>query len=81
VINIIVTIFVGFFVGVLARFFYPGAVEMGFIWTTILGIAGSVLAGLVVSRGGAGFHRAGFFASIVGGIVLIFLGHVLHIGG
>ncbi len=79
--NIIVAIIVGFVTGVLARFFYPGAVEMGFLWTTILGVAGSVLAGFVVSRGTTGFHRAGFLASIVGGMVLIFLGRLLHIGG
>jgi uncharacterized membrane protein YeaQ/YmgE (transglycosylase-associated protein family) len=80
-INIIVTIVVGFVIGLLARFFYPGAVHMGLLWTTVLGIAGSVLAGLVVSRGSAGFHRAGFFASVVGAMVLILVGHLLHIGG
>jgi uncharacterized membrane protein YeaQ/YmgE (transglycosylase-associated protein family) len=80
-INIIVTIIVGFIVGVLARFFYPGAVEMGFLWTTILGIAGSLLAGLVTHRGQAGLHRGGLIASIIGGMALIFIGHALHIGG
>lgn len=79
--NIIVTIIVGFFVGLLARFFYPGAVDMGFVWTTILGVAGSVLAGLVVSRGASGFNRAGFFASVIGGMALILIGRLLNIGG
>ena len=79
-INILVTIIIGFIVGVLARFFYPGAVEMSFLWTIILGIAGSLLAGLVTHRGQTGFHRAGFIASILGGMVLIFIGHLLHIG-
>ncbi|MEO1969270.1 MAG: GlsB/YeaQ/YmgE family stress response membrane protein [Sphingomonadaceae bacterium] len=79
-INIIVTIIIGFIVGVLARFFYPGAVEMSWLWTIILGIAGSLLAGMVTHRGQAGFHRAGFIASIIGGMVLIFVGRLLHIG-
>lgn len=81
-INIIVTIIVGFIVGVLARFFYPGAVDLGFLMTVLLGIGGSLIAGLVTSSrrpGGinGGFHQAGFFASLIGAIILIFLGRLL----
>lgn len=79
-INLIVAAIVGIIVGALARFFYPGAVEMGLLWTMVLGIAGSLLAGFVTTRGQAGFHRAGFLASVVGAMVLIFLGRVLHLG-
>lgn len=79
-INFIVTVIVGFFVGVLSRFFYPGPVPMNWLWTIVLGVAGSVLAGLLVSRGRAGFHRAGFFASVIGGIALIFIGRLLDVG-
>lgn len=79
-INIIVSAIVGLIVGYLARFFYPGAVPMSMLWTMILGIAGSLLAGFVTSRGAAGFHRAGLLASILGAIVLIFVGRMLHIG-
>jgi len=74
--NVLSAIIVGLVVGVLARFFYPGPVHMGWIAT----IGGSLLAGLVTSRGQQQFHRAGFVASIVGAIVLIFVGHLLHIG-
>ena len=81
-INIISTIVVGFIVGLLARFFFPGAVDMGFLMTTLLGIGGSLLAGLVTAARrpggiGGGFQQAGFFASLLGAIVLIFLGRVL----
>lgn len=79
-INIIVTIIVGIVVGALARFFYPGAVQMGLLWTMVLGIAGSLLAGLVTARGASGFHRAGFIASIIGAMVLIFVGRMLNLG-
>jgi uncharacterized membrane protein YeaQ/YmgE (transglycosylase-associated protein family) len=79
--NVISAIIVGLVIGVLARFFYPGPVHMGWIATLLLGIGGSLLAGLVTSRGQQGFHRAGFLASILGAIVLIFVGHLLHIGG
>jgi uncharacterized membrane protein YeaQ/YmgE (transglycosylase-associated protein family) len=78
--NVISAIVVGLVVGVCARFFYPGPVPMGWIATLLLGIGGSLAAGLVTSRGTRDFHRAGFLASIVGAIVLIFLGRLLHIG-
>jgi uncharacterized membrane protein YeaQ/YmgE (transglycosylase-associated protein family) len=78
--NVLSAIIVGLIVGVLARFFYPGPVPLGWLATLLLGIGGSLLAGLVTSRGAREFHRAGFIASIVGAIVLIFVGHLLHIG-
>ena len=55
--NIVGAIVSGLFVGALARFFYPGAVEMGWLWTIGLGIAGSLLAGWATTRGKAGFQR------------------------
>jgi uncharacterized membrane protein YeaQ/YmgE (transglycosylase-associated protein family) len=75
--NIIGAIVSGLVIGVLARWFYPGAVDMGWVMTILLGVAGSLLAGLVTSRGQSGFHRAGCLASIVGAIVLIFIGRQL----
>lgn len=75
--NIIGAIFSGLFIGVLARFFYPGAVEMGWLATIALGVGGSLLAGLVTSRGRKDFHRAGCLASIIGAIVLIFVGRMV----
>ena len=77
-INIIGAIISGLIVGLLARFFYPGAVTMGWIATIALGIAGSLLAGLIASAfngGRGGFHRAGCLASILGAMALIFIGH------
>lgn len=79
-INLIVSAIVGIIVGALARWLYPGAVNMSLLWTMILGIGGSLLAGAVTSRGATGFHRAGLIASIIGAMVLIFLGRALHIG-
>ena len=35
----------GFIVGVLARFVYPGAVPLGFWMTALLGIGGSIVVG------------------------------------
>ncbi|KTE21536.1 MULTISPECIES: GlsB/YeaQ/YmgE family stress response membrane protein [unclassified Sphingopyxis] len=80
-INIIGAIVSGLIIGALARFFYPGAVQMGWIATILLGVGGSLLAGFVTSRGRADFHRAGCLASVIGAIVLILVGRLLGIGG
>lgn len=78
-------VFVGLVVGVLARFFYPGAVQLGLISSAILGIAGSFVAGvagLLVHSGSVEkpFHPAGIIFSILGAMLLIFLMRsVLHL--
>lgn len=78
--NILSAIVTGLIVGVLARFFYPGAVDMGWIATCLLGIGGAVVASLVTTRGrsAAGFSNAGFVASVLGGMALIFLFDILN---
>lgn len=77
--NLIGAIISGLFVGVLARWIYWGDVTMGFWMTILLGAGGSLLAGLVAGRGsyGEGVNRAGCFASVIGAIVLIFVGRLL----
>ncbi|MBA3056265.1 MAG: GlsB/YeaQ/YmgE family stress response membrane protein [Sphingomonadales bacterium] len=79
--NLIGAIFSGLFIGVLARFFYPGAVPLGWIMTILLGIGGSLLASLVAGRAtggyGDGLNRAGCLASVLGAMALIFLGRQL----
>ncbi|MEP6941080.1 MAG: GlsB/YeaQ/YmgE family stress response membrane protein [Rudaea sp.] len=75
--GIIWSIIVGFIVGVLARFFYPGAMHMGFIMTVLLGIGGSIVGGLIGSLfnrppAGAAFHPAGFIMSVLGSVILLF---------
>ena len=75
--SIIGTIVVGFVVGLLARFFYPGVVEMGIWMTTFLGIAGSFLGGLLSSvlfkSPDGNYHPAGWFLSIVGAMAIIWV--------
>jgi uncharacterized membrane protein YeaQ/YmgE (transglycosylase-associated protein family) len=75
IMSIIWLIVVGFVIGLLARFFYPGAVAMGFWMTTLLGVAGSlvggVLGGLFWKSTNGGFHPAGWFLSIIGAMILI----------
>ena len=83
--NIIGWIIIGLLTGVLARFFYPGAVEMGWIMTTLLGIGGSFAGGFI----GGMFTRekdmmkptpAGFIMSIIGAMALIFIARLLNLG-
>jgi len=79
VINVVGAIVSGLVVGVLARYFYPGPVPMGWIATILLGLGGSLLAGFVVSRNSRDINRAGCLASILGAMALIFIGHLLGI--
>ena len=71
--GIVWTIVVGFVVGVIAKLLHPGKEGMGFIATVLLGIGGSVVAGLVGQM--LGWYQAGegggFVASVVVAIVLL----------
>jgi uncharacterized membrane protein YeaQ/YmgE (transglycosylase-associated protein family) len=83
--NVIGIILSGLIVGALARFFYPGEVPMGWIATILLGIGGSLIAGLVTASRtaggiGRGVNRAGCIASVIGAIVLILIGRLAGIG-
>ena len=77
-INIISAIVTGLVVGVLARWFYPGDVPMGWIMTILLGIGGSLAAGFIVTRGREGFQRAGCLASVLGAMALILLARLIQ---
>jgi uncharacterized membrane protein YeaQ/YmgE (transglycosylase-associated protein family) len=71
-------ILTGFVVGLIGRALLPGSDKMGLIATTIVGILGSMLGGFLGGliskpKEGASFHPAGFFMSIVGAIVLLFI--------
>jgi uncharacterized membrane protein YeaQ/YmgE (transglycosylase-associated protein family) len=62
--HIIWYIIVGFIVGLIARAIMSGAQHLGFIMTTLLGIAGSIVGGLIgrlfsKPEPGSAFHPAG----------------------
>jgi uncharacterized membrane protein YeaQ/YmgE (transglycosylase-associated protein family) len=66
-------IVVGLIVGALAKLIMPGRDPGGIIITMLLGIGGSVIAGMIgraLGLYGAG-EPAGFIASIIGAIVLL----------
>jgi uncharacterized membrane protein YeaQ/YmgE (transglycosylase-associated protein family) len=70
---------------VLARYFYPGAVEMGFWMTVLLGIGGALVAGSLGSmakgqNAATGINRTGCLSSLLGAMLLIFIGRQLGWG-
>jgi uncharacterized membrane protein YeaQ/YmgE (transglycosylase-associated protein family) len=76
--HIIWSIVVGFIVGLIARAVMPGVQHLGFIMTTLLGIGGSILGGLIgrlfsKPAPGSSFHPAGFIMSLIGALILLFL--------
>ena len=76
--HLIWSVIVGFVVGLIARAVLPSADQMGFVATTVVGIVGSLIGGVIghlikKPEPGAKFHPAGFLMSIVGAIVLLFL--------
>jgi uncharacterized membrane protein YeaQ/YmgE (transglycosylase-associated protein family) len=77
IMGIIGTIIVGFIIGVLARFFYPGAVNMGFWLTVGLGVGGSLVGGIISSliwkTPDGKFHPAGWFLSLIGALLLLWV--------
>jgi len=73
--SILGTIVIGFVVGLLARAVKPGDDKLGWIMTTLLGIAGSFIAtyvGVAMNWYRQG-EAAGWIASIIGAVVLLVL--------
>jgi len=73
--HILWTILAGLAAGFIAKALYPGKENMGWIVTTLLGIAGSFTATYL----GQWLHfykageRAGFIGAIVGALILLFV--------
>ncbi|MEY2541814.1 MAG: hypothetical protein QOI22_1416 [Verrucomicrobiota bacterium] len=83
--HIIWSIIVGFIVGLIARAVMPGMQHLGFLMTTLLGIGGSIVGGLIgrlfsKPEPGTSFHAAGFVMSIIGAILLLFIWGKLNPG-
>jgi uncharacterized membrane protein YeaQ/YmgE (transglycosylase-associated protein family) len=76
--HIIWYIIIGFIVGLIARAIMPGAQHLGFIMTTLVGIGGSIVGGLIgrlfsKPEPGSTFHPAGLIMSIIGAIIVLFI--------
>ena len=72
---LLITIIVGFIVGVIAKLIMPGKENMGFIVTTLLGIAGSIRGtylGHAIGWYEAG-QGAGWISSVVGAFLFLWI--------
>ena len=65
------TIIVGFVIGVLAKLLHPGKENMGFIMTTVLGVGGSLLAGVLGEA--VGWYHPGEGAGFIASVIVAFL--------
>lgn len=73
--GIIGTILIGLIVGLVARLLHPGKDGLGIIMTSLLGIAGSLVAtyggqALGIYHAGEG---AGFLGAVIGAVVILFV--------
>lgn len=66
----------GIFIGAIARLLWPGRHSMGLLRTMLLGVAGSVVGGLITMalRGGPDpYEPAGYLMSILGAILVLWI--------
>lgn len=77
--NILWSLIIGAIVGAVAKFIMPGKDPGGWIVTTLLGVAGSVVAGWLGSILGlyAEGEPVGFIASVIGAVILLFVYRLL----
>jgi uncharacterized membrane protein YeaQ/YmgE (transglycosylase-associated protein family) len=77
--QIIWTLIIGFLAGAIAKLIMPGKQPGGFIITTLLGIAGSVVARYLGIALGIynSTDSAGFIASVIGAIILLAIYHFI----
>ena len=72
---ILTTIFVGLIVGFIARAVKPGDDKLGWIMTAVVGVAGSFAASYAGTA--MGWYKqgepAGWIASVVGAVILLFI--------
>ena len=78
--SILLTIIMGFIIGLFARALMPGKDAMGFIMTTLLGIGGALIGKFIGQEIGWYTHEqsAGFFVSLLGALLLLFIYHRLR---
>lgn len=73
--GILLFVVFGLIVGLLARALMPGRQSMGWLWTALLGIAGSLLGGFIASalsnNEPARFHAVGLIGSVLGALLLL----------
>lgn len=72
--SILWMLLIGLLAGAIAKMIFPGKQNMGWIVTSLLGVAGSFFAGFLLrllSKGDGG--PAGFIASVIGAVILLWI--------
>jgi uncharacterized membrane protein YeaQ/YmgE (transglycosylase-associated protein family) len=84
--GIIGWIVLGLLAGIVAKAVFPGAESLGLILTTLLGIGGALLGGLLASLVGLGDPIDSFFdlstwvAAVLGALVILWIASKVGIG-
>jgi len=79
-------IVLGLLAGVVAKAIFPGGERLGLILTTLLGVGGALLGGLVASLVGLGdpidefFDLSTWAAAIVGALAILWVASKLGVG-
>jgi uncharacterized membrane protein YeaQ/YmgE (transglycosylase-associated protein family) len=67
----------GFLAGLIARAITPGYHRMGFVRTTLLGVGGSFVGGLlgavITGSDPIELHASGFIGAVIGAVVLLLI--------
>jgi uncharacterized membrane protein YeaQ/YmgE (transglycosylase-associated protein family) len=70
---------IGIIVGAIARFLLPGDQSMGVLKTGLFGVGGSLIAGAVnFLLHGLPFAPGGMILSVLGAMLLLWLGQKMH---
>jgi uncharacterized membrane protein YeaQ/YmgE (transglycosylase-associated protein family) len=72
--GIVLALVIGLVAGLIARAVIPGKQDLGIVATVVLGLIGSVVGNLLASlllRGELEFHLGGWWASILGAILVL----------
>jgi uncharacterized membrane protein YeaQ/YmgE (transglycosylase-associated protein family) len=74
--GVIAFIIIGIIAGYLGRLLMPGKQKMGFVQTALLGMAGSLVGGILGSlifEQDLDLSAAGFIGSIIGVLIVLFI--------
>ncbi len=73
-------IIIGFIAGLIARFIIPGPNNpSGFIFTTVLGVVGSLIANFIATKMGwaNGGEGVSLLSGVVGAVILLLIYHLV----
>lgn len=68
-------IIAGLIIGALARLFLPGRQRIGLLWTLLIGVAGSIVGGVIANAIGTGgifeLNVFGFVVAVIASVVFL----------